>query len=1328
MFFLVQANAQNDTVYVNLSPVSGSPGDEVCVDVSFKNFKNIEGAQFSIKYDVTKLDFVKFRPGALPGLNQGNNFALNQLGRVGFIFVDDTPGETLPDGAVAFSLCFKIKGAINGSDCLSFDETGSITTEFTTTNSAGITASLPFKTGQCAKVNFVPPVLKPLRIRIDKGGAKQDDTVCVALRVWDFLKLKSADFDLEWDKNKLKFEYLSGVNLNFAPQGTNTPFYPAIDPVNGKMQIRWTSGLANATDLTLADSTALFSLCFKVVDECTSTCVRVSSGFTPKVITTPSAGQNVGVNATDGCIKVLCTKFDPVRMSFCDPTKNTKVGTGEEICIDVKVSDFDTIGVIQGTFRWDATYFDFVNVKNLNPANGVNDVTWDLNPDPVNGTLTVSFASLGYTTLPDNSTLFSICLKARGAVGTVGGPQPVKLPTPWEIINKQSAAQNGLNIGLKVETDYCPILIESAIKIIDTTIVQPSCKNPLGGKINMTIAGGVEPYTYKWSPNAYDATTKDNKDLPTGVFFCTITDAAAPRPNFLIAVFDLAGDLAKPIAKAKVMGTLKCENNSFVLLEGTGSSIGANYEYQWISKNGVILGADNQLTVKALSGTTYAMKVTDIRNGCSDTSQVTVAPAPNAPIANAGDDVLLPCSIVTAPASLNACKSSSGTGISYAWASPDGGTIKGKFGSCDPLVSGKGTYILTVTSTNGCSAVSKVRVIEDENSPVAVASVFDSLNCQTNIVTLDASASSTGAGVTYRWISLDGNNIANDTNIKATTDRSGKYVLEVRNALGCTSRDTTEVYDFTKDTVSVKLITPVRLNCDGTDTQIDASNSSKGKNITYKWVVAPGSLGNIVAGANTATPTVNLAGRYLFTVKNKVSQCEAMASVNVLSANLPQGVDAGVDSTLNCVNPTIELDAAVPLGTGFDYKWTTRDGVIKSGATTTKPVVSKAGTYVFSVIEKTTKCRVLDSLRITSDFEKPNAKIFGDKILTCGKDSIELISSGSTGADLFEWFSTDGKFATSTTIPNAIVTKAGTYLLVAKKVSNGCSDTATHVIKFNFPDKGYAGRDTVLCTTSTKITLTATIAGVVSGKWTSIDGSRVEDITNNITEVDSLKVGRNRFAWVLSAPGCPDFSKDTVEVFVERTPLLKDDILAQRNNGQAFNVPVILNDDIKGSKSWSIELIGKPTYGMLETTPSKGALRYTPSACYAGTQEFAYKICSNTCVNKCDTAKVKLNILEDPSSCKDIIISNTITPNGDGRNDVFRIDAIEFQPERFKDAELIIFNRWGDIVYKSGRPYANDWDGTNGSGANLPEGTYYYVLDLNLPSGVSYRGDITILR
>jgi gliding motility-associated-like protein len=70
-----------------------------------------------------------------------------------------------------------------------------------------------------------------------------------------------------------------------------------------------------------------------------------------------------------------------------------------------------------------------------------------------------------------------------------------------------------------------------------------------------------------------------------------------------------------------------------------------------------------------------------------------------------------------------------------------------------------------------------------------------------------------------------------------------------------------------------------------------------------------------------------------------------------------------------------------------------------------------------------------------------------------------------------------------------------------------------------------------------------------------------------------------------------------------------------------------------------------------------------------------------------------------------LFIPNAFTPNGDGVHDLWEISGLE----RFSNLSVEIFNRWGQIVYKSTGTY-KPWDGTK-NGVMLPVSTYYYVID-----------------
>lgn len=64
---------------------------------------------------------------------------------------------------------------------------------------------------------------------------------------------------------------------------------------------------------------------------------------------------------------------------------------------------------------------------------------------------------------------------------------------------------------------------------------------------------------------------------------------------------------------------------------------------------------------------------------------------------------------------------------------------------------------------------------------------------------------------------------------------------------------------------------------------------------------------------------------------------------------------------------------------------------------------------------------------------------------------------------------------------------------------------------------------------------------------------------------------------------------------------------------------------------------------------------------------------------------------------------NAFSPDGDGINDFFKISG-----QGIIDYQIEIFNRWGQMVYKS-LDLGKGWDGTF-KGKNLPTGTYVYKI------------------
>ncbi|MFT5168634.1 MAG: hypothetical protein ACI8P3_003879 [Saprospiraceae bacterium] len=88
--------------------------------------------------------------------------------------------------------------------------------------------------------------------------------------------------------------------------------------------------------------------------------------------------------------------------------------------------------------------------------------------------------------------------------------------------------------------------------------------------------------------------------------------------------------------------------------------------------------------------------------------------------------------------------------------------------------------------------------------------------------------------------------------------------------------------------------------------------------------------------------------------------------------------------------------------------------------------------------------------------------------------------------------------------------------------------------------------------------------------------------------------------------------------------------------------------------------------------------------------EFDYELCNEYCPDFCDMERVRLDIQDQITIDTSVFIPNGITPNDDGINDTFVFPVLEDNPSAFPNNEIIIFNRWGDIIYQA-KLYRNDW-------------------------------------
>ncbi len=198
---------------------------------------------------------------------------------------------------------------------------------------------------------------------------------------------------------------------------------------------------------------------------------------------------------------------------------------------------------------------------------------------------------------------------------------------------------------------------------------------------------------------------------------------------------------------------------------------------------------------------------------------------------------------------------------------------------------------------------------------------------------------------------------------------------------------------------------------------------------------------------------------------------------------------------------------------------------------------------------------------------------------------------------------------------------------------------------------------------------------------------------------------------------------ETVTVNINVIPLddivvIAEDDAVTTDINTPIDIPVLGNDAYPTDGSGIVDLIivDLPSNGTVVVNGDilgDTTITYTPDTDFAGVDSFQYALCytfADTAI--CDTALVIITIDSENNPCE-IKFANAFSPNNDGINDLFLIENADNLEECFETiGELVIFNRWGDEVYRiDGYDNSVAWDGTwQNNGNDVPDGTYFYVL------------------
>ncbi len=405
------------------------------------------------------------------------------------------------------------------------------------------------------------------------------------------------------------------------------------------------------------------------------------------------------------------------------------------------------------------------------------------------------------------------------------------------------------------------------------------------------------------------------------------------------------------------------------------------------------------------------------------------------------------------------------------------------------------------------------------------------------------------------------------------------------------------------------------------------------------------------SGANTNTLNVNPTSTTVYTITGSNGSCNGLNTATVTVNNVPT---LTVTSGAICSGETATLTASG----ATTYTW-------DSGATTNTINVSPTTTTIYTVTG--TALNGCTSSTISSVGVSATPTISVNPTSICSGQTATLTATGS--ATSFTWSTTEN---TQTINPTPVTTT--TYVVTGN--NGGCSNSFTTTVTVD---------NIVLSTYSLAVSTCPTETVALFGTG-----------TNSATTTYTWSNGINTYSQTVSPV-------NTTTYVVNGTSL---------SGCPALSGTVIVN----------VSSISASFNGLNSTIMSVGeTLNLTNTS--TGASSILWDYCNGISTNSvitiplADTGSCCIKLVATNATCKDsvtkcvtiitdavVVIPNVFTPNGDTKNDLFKISSTGL-----KSLNCVIYDRWGLKMY--------EWDGINGfwdgnsKTGTAPDGTYFYIIN-----------------
>ena len=460
------------------------------------------------------------------------------------------------------------------------------------------------------------------------------------------------------------------------------------------------------------------------------------------------------------------------------------------------------------------------------------------------------------------------------------------------------------------------VITQPQILAVAATPVDVKCFGQNTGAVNLSVNGGTPPYNYNWNDAA---TTQNLSSVPANNYAVTVTDANSCTVTSATVVNQPAQIV---IAGQVVNATCFGQADGSIQITVTGGV--PAYTYLWSNNS----SAQNQNNI---ANNTYTVSVTDANN-CLQTNTFVVNSPPQIIINTTVKDVSC---FGGADGGINVVVTGGTSPYSYLWS--DNNTNQNEANLSI------GTYSLTVTDNNNCTAVAS-NIIVTQPSAVSLnisATPQSCLNQQDGT----AGVIVTGGTSPYQYSWSNGAASPSISNLA-----TGQYFVTITDSHNCQYSDSVFVPIVPPLVIAGTEVQPVCPPLADGSISVIVSGGTPGYN--YAWNIA---------NNNSATLDNIIAGNYIVTVTD-TKGCFITDSF-ALQYQYTLYVTTSGNVTIKLGENT-GITATPSVNNGVSYDWFPSSGLICNNCASTEAAPVTTLTYQISIVD-VNGCIANDSLTIT---------------------------------------------------------------------------------------------------------------------------------------------------------------------------------------------------------------------------------------------------------------------------------------------------------------------------------------------------------------------------